>query len=99
MSSSIETRIERLEQQEAGVAGATALRLQVSFVSPDGAKPVDQVTGGRGQIWQRAEGETEQEFVGRAWASAGAPPRGCAQVLFAGAAQSPVWAPGHAEIR
>lgn len=82
MISNLKRRVERLEQQEAGEAGGTALRLQVSFVSPDGAKPVDLVTGGRGQSWRRAEGESEQAFVERAWAGAGEPSRGCARVLL-----------------
>lgn len=83
MTSSLETRIERLEQHGAADDAASECVLLVSFVSPGGALPLDRVTDWRGQAWQRAEGESERAFVDRACACADAPRRGCARVLIA----------------
>ncbi|WP_422016926.1 hypothetical protein [Roseateles sp.] len=81
MSSSLETRIERLEQHGAADDAALEISLLVTFEGSDGALPVDHLTDGRGQAWQRSEGETEAAFVDRARAAAGKTKPNCCTVL------------------
>ncbi len=79
---SLETRIAVLEQAQQD--NPQSRTLFVEFVAPDGThEPINQLRAGNGDTWTRNDGESEQEFQGRAGMEVKRSPWGVA-LLIAG---------------